>query len=282
MEERDHVEDHVLFPEPERDLRVHGVEVELTVGERDALRQARGAARVEELGGRVLVDLRVARFRRAARQERLVLVAGDAAGLAFQDHEARSRRELRDDRLHERQEVAVECHQLGTGVVEDVGDLVRGEPDVDRVQHRSGLQDAVVGLQEVVRVVGDERHSIAGLDPQPVQRVRQPMRALRIGAVRELLLAIDDADLVAEVGRCPVAELQDRERHEHREPPCWTGRHRRRQVSRTGRGPSRNGRHDPEARSGPIPARFPRDPRGFRARLVVIGQLKWYNPGDET
>ena len=41
VEERDHVEDHVLLAEPERDLRVDGVEVELAVGERDALRAGR-------------------------------------------------------------------------------------------------------------------------------------------------------------------------------------------------------------------------------------------------
>ena len=117
----------------------------------------------------------------------------------------------------------MERDELRAGVVEDVGDLVRRQPDVDRVQHRPGFEDAVVRLQEVVRVVRDERDAIPGSDPQPNQRVGQPMRPLRVGAVRELLLAVDDADLVAEVGRGSVTELEDRERHEHREPPCSTG-----------------------------------------------------------
>ena len=59
---------------------------------------------------------------------------GDAARLAFEDDEPRPRRQRGRDRLDERREVAVEEDDLRSGVVEDVGDLVRRQADVDRVE----------------------------------------------------------------------------------------------------------------------------------------------------
>ncbi len=105
-------------------------------------------------------------------------------------------------------------------MVEDVGDLVGREPDVDRVEDRTGLEHAVVGLEEVMGVVGDERDPVAGFDPEPGERVGQAMRPLAERPVGELLLAVDDADLVAEVRPGAITELEDRERYEHRGPPC--------------------------------------------------------------
>jgi hypothetical protein len=49
VEERDGVQDHVLAGERVREGRVDRVEVEVAMGEDDALGVARGAARVEEL-----------------------------------------------------------------------------------------------------------------------------------------------------------------------------------------------------------------------------------------
>ena len=215
MKERDDVEDDVVLVPAEGDLRAHRVEVEVALAEGDALGQTGGTARVEELGDRVLVDLRVARVSGAAGDEGLVLVAGDPAGLTLHDHETRTHGELRRKLLDERREVRVKEDDPRPGVLQDVRDLGWREPDVDRVEDRPGLEDAVVRLEQVVGVVGDERDAVAGLDAEAVEGVRQLVGPLGPGAIGELEVAVDDADLVAEVGRRPVAELEHREGHEH-------------------------------------------------------------------
>ena len=109
----------------------------------------------------------------------------------------------------------MEEDDLRGGVVEDVRDLVRREPDVDRVEDGARLDDAVVGLEQVVGVEGDERHPVAGLDAELDERVGQPVRPIAECAVGELLVPVDDTDLVTEERRRAVAELEDGQRHEH-------------------------------------------------------------------
>ena len=184
VEEGHDVERDVGLRELDGDLRVEGVEVEGPVGERDALGEPGRPARVEELGHRVLVDLRVARIGGAAGQECFVFVGGDPARLALEDDEAGPGRELGRDGLDEGREVAVEEDDLAPGVVEDVGDLARGQPDVDRVEDGARFEDAVVALEEVVGVVRDEADPVAGLDAEADQGVRQAVGSLTEGRGR--------------------------------------------------------------------------------------------------
>ena len=220
MEQRDDVEDDVVLGEAEADLGGKAVQVQLAMGHRHALGQAGRAARVEELGHRVLVDVGVTRVRRAGGEEGLVLVVGDAARLAVEDDDDRPRRQPRQDLLDERHEVAVDEDDLRRRMAEDVLDLVRRQPDVDRVEDGPGLDHAVVRLEQVVGVEGDERDAIAARDPELDERVRQPVGPVREFAVGELCLAVDDADLVAEELRGAVTELEDGQRDEHVGPPC--------------------------------------------------------------
>ena len=219
VEQRDHVQDDIVLGEAQPELRVQAVQVELPVGHRHALGQSGRAARVEQLGHGVLVDVRGQRFGRGGRQERLVFELGHAARLPFDDHEARPAAELRCDLLEERGEVALEEDDLRAGVVEDVGDLVGCQADVDRVEHGARLDDAVVRLQQLVGVVGQERHPLARLDAEPEQGVGQAVRSFGVFPVGELPIAVDDPDSVAEEGRRSVAELEDGERNEHRKSP---------------------------------------------------------------
>ncbi len=162
--------------------------------------------------------------RRAARKQSLVLVRGDAVEAALHDHEPRLVGKLRDQSLDQRLEVLVEEHDLRTGMAEDVGDLLGREPDVDRVQDRAGLEHAVVGLEQLVGVVGDEADSVARLDTQFDQRVRQAMGSLAELAVREATVTVDDADSLAVVRLGPVTELENRKGNEHRRPPAMSVR----------------------------------------------------------
>ncbi len=92
---------------------------------------------------------------------------------------------------------------------------MRGEPDVDGVEDGTRLDHAVVGLEQVVRVEGDERHAIARGDAELDERVGQPVRPRRERPVGELRIAIDDPDLVAEEHRGTIAELEHGQGHEH-------------------------------------------------------------------
>jgi len=222
VEQWDDVEHDVVLREPEAELGGEAVEVQLAVGHRDPLRQAGRAARVEELGHRVLVDRRMERLGRAGGEQRLVLVVSDAAGLPVEDDEGRAPGELRGDRLDERAEVGMERDDARRGMVEDVRDLRRGEADVDRVEHCPRFEDAVVRLEEVVGVVGDERDAVAGLNAEQAQRVREPVRPLGERAVGVFAVAIHDADLVAEERRRTIAELEHGQGHEHGSPPWRT------------------------------------------------------------
>ena len=68
----------------------------------------------------------------------------------------------------------------------------------------------------MVGVVGDEADPVAGQDAEADEGVRQAMGSLAELAVRELLVAVDHPDLVAEELDGPVAEVEHRQRHEHR------------------------------------------------------------------
>ena len=218
VEQGHHVEDDIGFGEAEPELGDQAVKVELAMGHRDALGQPGRAARVEQLGQVVLVDLGMEWLGRAARQQPFVLVAGDPAGLAVEDDEGRPGSQARSDLLYERQEVAMEGDHLRAGVIEDPGDLVRRETNVDRVEDGAGLEHAVVGLEQVMGVIGDERDPFAVPDSEALQGVGEAVSALAELGVGELPVAVDQPDLVTEERRCPVAKIEDRQRDEHRRP----------------------------------------------------------------
>ena len=215
VEHRHDVEHHVVLVEAEGDLGVERVEVQRPLAERNALGEARRPARVEQLRDGVLVDLRLARLPGAAGEQGLVLVGGDPATLALHDHEPGARRQLRDDRLDKRREVPVEEDHPRARVLQDVGDLVRRKADVDRVQDGARLEHPVVALEQVVGVGGDERDAIAWPHPAVHQGVGELMRSPGPRAVGQGSVAVDDADLVPEVRRRAVTELEHGQGNEH-------------------------------------------------------------------
>ena len=68
-------------------------------------------------------------------------------------------------RLDQRREGEIEEQVSVLGVVDDVGDLLRKQPRIDRVQHRPRAGDAVVELQVAVAVPRERGDAIAGLAP---------------------------------------------------------------------------------------------------------------------
>jgi hypothetical protein len=76
------------------------------------------------------------------------------------------------------------------GVVQNVSEFRRGEPDVQWQENRAGFQNSVVGFEQAVTIGAKECHAVAGLYPRLPQRSRQTSRALgKFGIGKSLLIA---------------------------------------------------------------------------------------------
>ena len=78
-------------------------------------------------------------------------------------------------------------------VVDDVGEIVRGEAEVDRYEHGPDLRDRVERLELRVRIRRDVDDAVALLDTECLQRGGPAIAALEEVAVREALVAVDDS-----------------------------------------------------------------------------------------
>src|SRR5690606_25066837 len=108
-----------------------GVQVERAVRVADALGGAGGAGGVAERGQVVLVP-RYGFFQRRGGRDQFVVVRAVPVG---GDH--RHLGAAGADAVQQRQQRRVDEHHAVIGVVDDVGDLVGCQPQVERVQHGS-------------------------------------------------------------------------------------------------------------------------------------------------
>ena len=103
---------------------------------------------------------------------------------------------------------------LGAAVLDHIGDLVRGQHDVDRVDNPARLGDRVVAHDPLDAVLGIEGHPVAGLDAERAEPARDPARLpvdLREGHRPP---AEDQRGLAAEPRRRPAGDFTDRpDRH---------------------------------------------------------------------
>ena len=138
----------------------HGQQI--LVGEHRALGPARGAAGIEQPGDRVRPDLD--ERHRVARQQLAVV------GRADLDHPQALEAGLeRADRVDQ---VRGGEGEPGAGVAQDVGELARVQPGVDRQHGETGIPAGEQQLDVVAAVGHHQRDPIAGL--QPVQRAQPP------------------------------------------------------------------------------------------------------------
>jgi hypothetical protein len=86
------------------------------------------------------------------------------------------------DAVHSLQVIAMGAHDLGAAVVDDVREVGRREPEIDRHEHGAGLRHGVEGLELRMRVRGDVRHPIALPHAESLQPARPAI------ATREELL----------------------------------------------------------------------------------------------
>ena len=145
------------------------VQVGAAVGVHDALGPAGRAARVVDADRVVLARPAGPRARppRAARGT------------------PRSRRRLRTTRTRSTAASSTRwrsdsCHDEDprAGVLEDVGDLLRHEPGVDRDEHGPGARHAEVRFEQLVDVRGEKRDPVAVRDPALLERHREPPHPL--------------------------------------------------------------------------------------------------------
>ena len=87
---------------------------------------------------------------------------------------------------------AVRLHEFNQmPVVEDVPELAGRQPHVQRHQHGPRERHAVMRLEHHVRVRGQHRDAPAFLDPEPLERAREPGRAPAKVGVGQLELPVN-------------------------------------------------------------------------------------------
>src|SRR5262245_29177275 len=84
-------------------------------------------------------------------------------------------------------ELRVEEQGASTCVVEDEGEILGREPDVERQQDSPQLHDPVVALEQAVAVPGQVGDTISGAHAERLEGVRQPVAARAELAIRETL-----------------------------------------------------------------------------------------------
>ena len=158
------------------------------------LREPGRAARVTHGGRLVLVELRIAPgvgVRSA--DELLVRVLDDEHVL-----DRRSIHEL----IQQRHEALVDDHDLVARVRRDVGEIVRMQTQIQRVQHEPAAGNPEVCLVVLVVVPAQRRHAIAALEPellQPDGECARPAAVLAVGGAVKALVRKPGDDLVAAV-----------------------------------------------------------------------------------
>ena len=231
---------------------------------------------ITPFGRPVVPDVYIRRWTSSAAAGTCATALGAGAQIGERRPPVGSRR--RDARPHERgldalrrlvrelDERLVAHERAGSGVLEDVPHLRRGEPPVDRHRDRAEVVGGEDRLQELGAVVREERHDVAAADAALGQAAGQRGRAVGHLAVGRRL-ALEDRDrLVRRAGRVVG---------EHGEP-VHVRLHRLacvmpRPTSETCTDQSRLGR-----RSGSVAAMPPRR----RPAVSTQGELGGAPPGD--
>ena len=87
------------------------------------------------------------------------------------------RLEVRRDVRQQRDQRVVDDHDTDLGVIHDVRELLREEPDVQRVQDRAHRRDGEVRLEVLLGVPLERADAVAGLDAEPLERGRELLGA---------------------------------------------------------------------------------------------------------
>ena len=148
----------------------------------DALGVAGGAGRVAHRRGLVLVGDGRPVDRVGRSQQGLVVVHLGAVALershvggaaVVHDHQVPDGGERRHQRGQQADQGPVDEDDLVLGVVDDVGDLLGEQADVERVQHPGRARGGEVQLEVAGRVPGEGGHPTVGRDAEGVEHAAQ-------------------------------------------------------------------------------------------------------------
>jgi hypothetical protein len=215
VEHRHDRQDHVRLADAEAE-RLRGrhadrVQQRRAVRVEDALRQPRRAARVAHRRRLVLVELRVDPLVGIGRREQLLV--------RVLDHEDVLDLRLILELIEQRHERAVDDHDAVARVVRDVADVVRVQPQVQRVQHVAAARDAEVRLEVLVVVPAQRRDAVASLEAEALERDRErprtPHRLAVARAVERPVRHPRDDLLVAPVRLRAAQDHRQRQLHVH-------------------------------------------------------------------
>ena len=152
-----------------------------------ALGLARGAGGVAQRARRPLIQQRPGVFGVLAGDQRLISHHRHAqrgqGRLAHHHHHPQRFRQPLGQRHQPRQQRGIDKQRHIGGIVQNIGDLVRKQPRIDRVQHRPHAGGGVIHLHMRRGVPAQRRHPLATPHPQPGQRMRQLRCARRHGGV---------------------------------------------------------------------------------------------------
>ena len=179
VEHGDDDEDAVALRHADRGSRLlgHGVQPDGTVRVDDALRAAGRPTRVTHGRGGALVEVGPREAGLLGRQQPLVGERlAEGRGVPLPDHDDRlDGLQFVLDACQQRNEGGVDDDAAVLGVVDDIGQLLGRQPDVQRVQDRSHAGDGEVGLEVALVVPAEGADAVTRLDAEPGQGGGQPL-----------------------------------------------------------------------------------------------------------
>ena len=190
--------------------RADGVHGRVPVRDHHALGPGRGAAGVVDREQVALVGLRPGEVGPGRGHGGLEVQPAVLA--AVERDEVPDVRQLVADAVHRVQVLPGGADHGGTGVVDDVAEIVGAQPVVDRHQHRAELRYRVERGQLGHGVRGDGGDPVTGLHAEPVQHRGPPVAQAEELLVGQLPVAVDDPDPAAVQAAGPAGELQGRQR----------------------------------------------------------------------
>jgi hypothetical protein len=209
----------VPLPDPERQVQqgADGVHGRVPVGDHHTLGPGGGPAGVVDREQVPLADLRAAEIGLRRRDGRRVVQPAVPGRL--EGHEVPYVGQPAADLVHLVEVVPVYAQHAGPGVVDDVAEVLAGQPVVQRHQHGAQLRYRVERGQLGVRVRGDRGHPVTGPDAEALQRRRPPVAAVEELFVAEPQVAVQHGQPAAVQPPGAAGEIEGGQRRFHKAPP---------------------------------------------------------------
>src|SRR5260370_2212508 len=129
-------------------------------------------------------DVRV--VRRRCGEKILVAVRRKPAswGRSIEKDEGLDCRKFVPERVHHAEKLFLQKKHFGPGIVQDVDELLRGQPHIQRKQHGAGFENTVVSFEQPMAIHAEKRNAVTRHHASFLQRAAQPrgtVRKLRVG-----------------------------------------------------------------------------------------------------